>query len=75
MGGIQRERTDGDFREFMDKMKEAGFEVTPEELADTVNGKGTEIRDEELEAVAGGIILDDLRVDRNCGAVIRCRAT
>lgn len=43
-----------DVKEFMGKIKAAGFEVTPEELANTISGENGEVSDDELEAVAGG---------------------
>lgn len=43
-----------DAKDLMDKIKAAGFDVTPEELVNTVSGKSGEISDDELEAVAGG---------------------
>ena len=43
-----------DAKDFMEKIKAAGFDVTPEELINTVSGENGEISDDELEAVAGG---------------------
>lgn len=44
-----------DAKELLNKIKAAGFDVTPEELVNTVkSGENGEISDDELEAVAGG---------------------
>lgn len=43
-----------DAKDLINKIKAAGFDVTPEELVNTVSGKSGEISDDELEAVAGG---------------------
>jgi len=48
-----------DAKDLMDKIKAAGFDVTPEELVNTVSGKSGEISDDELEAVAGGSFWGD----------------
>jgi predicted ribosomally synthesized peptide with nif11-like leader len=44
-----------DVKDMLQKIKDAGFDVKPEELVNTVeNGKEGELDDEQLEAVAGG---------------------
>jgi predicted ribosomally synthesized peptide with nif11-like leader len=44
-----------DAKDLLQKIKDAGFDVKPEELVNTVeNGKEGELNDEQLEAVAGG---------------------
>ena len=44
-----------DAKDLMDKIKAAGFDVTPEELVSAVSGKNGEVSDDALEAVAGGM--------------------
>ena len=48
-----------DAKALINKIKAAGFDVTPEELINTVSGKSGEISDDELEAVAGGSFWGD----------------
>ena len=49
-----------DANELMSKIKNAGFDVTPEELANALNsGENGELSDNELDAVAGGITQDE----------------
>ena len=44
-----------DAKDLLNKIKEAGFDVTPEELVNTVqSGENGEVSDDDLEAVAGG---------------------
>jgi hypothetical protein len=43
----------------LQKIKDAGFDVKPEELVNTVGGKEGELNDEQLEAVAGGSFWGD----------------
>jgi predicted ribosomally synthesized peptide with nif11-like leader len=43
-----------DAKELFLKIKDAGFEVTPEELADSFDAAEGELDDDSLEAVAGG---------------------
>jgi predicted ribosomally synthesized peptide with nif11-like leader len=43
-----------DIKELFQKIKDAGFDVKPEELAEAISGKESELADEELDAAAGG---------------------
>jgi predicted ribosomally synthesized peptide with nif11-like leader len=43
-----------DEKELLQKIKDAGFDVTSEELADYFNDEEGELDDDALEAVAGG---------------------
>jgi predicted ribosomally synthesized peptide with nif11-like leader len=49
-----------DIKELLQKIKDAGFDVKPEELAEAVGGKKSELADGELDAAAGGSGLADL---------------
>jgi predicted ribosomally synthesized peptide with nif11-like leader len=43
-----------DAKEMFQKIKDAGFEVTPEELAGSFDAAEGELDDDQLESVAGG---------------------